>query len=190
MAYLHAIIAQRKIYMKAPTGFANGDVDWLLLKALYGLRQAAHLWWKELCRVLKKLGFIQLDEDPCIFRRGTTYIIVYVDDLLVADDMEEGIDEVVVEINQDLKVKEIGEPSRFLGCALTRENNMIIMSQKAYADDLLAENMMLLCSGSVSPMCAGYRQQRVNLAKNLDDEEKSHVEAMEVLNGSYATIMG
>jgi hypothetical protein len=53
---------------------------------------------------------------------------VYVDDLLVADDTEEGIDEVVVEINQDLKVKEIGEPLRFLGCALTRENNMIIMS--------------------------------------------------------------
>jgi hypothetical protein len=118
------------------------------------------------------------------------YIIVYVDDLLVADDMEEGIDEVVVEINQDLKVKEISKPSRFLGCALTRENNMIIMSQKAYADDLLAENMMLSCSGSVSPMCAGYRQQHVNLAKNLDDEEKSHVEAMEALNGSYATIMG
>jgi hypothetical protein len=39
-------------------------------------------------------------------------------------------------------------------------------------------------------MCAGYRQQRVNLAKNLDDEEKSHAEAMEALNGSYATIMG
>jgi hypothetical protein len=83
---------------------------------------------------------------------------VYVDDLLVADDTEEGIDKAITEINQDLKVKEISKPSCFLGYALTRDynNNTIIMSQKAYADDLLIENMMLSCNSSVSLICAGY----------------------------------
>jgi hypothetical protein len=57
------------------------------------------------------------------------YIVVYVDDLVITDDDDAGIDYVIIEINNSFKVKEISQPSRFLGCAISRDldkNTMMI----------------------------------------------------------------
>jgi hypothetical protein len=164
-AYLYALMNERRIYMRPPTGFeADEKITWLLLKALYGLRQAGHLWWKRISEKLIAMGFKPLTEDPCIFVRGTTYIIIYVDDLLVADDTDNGIDEVIQEINEDMEVKVIGEPSRFLGCALTRCDNVIHMSQRGYTDDLLLEHQMTDSGAADSLMSPGYRQYRLQIS--------------------------
>jgi hypothetical protein len=42
--YLYALINKRRIYIRPLIGFeADETITWLLLKALYGLRQAGHL---------------------------------------------------------------------------------------------------------------------------------------------------
>jgi hypothetical protein len=52
---------------------------------------------------VKKLGLNRLPKDhPSILRQDTTYIIVRVDGLLVADDTNEAINKVMAEINEDL----------------------------------------------------------------------------------------
>jgi hypothetical protein len=52
---------------------------------------------------VKKLGLNRLPKDhPCVFKRGTTYILVHVDGLLVADDTDDAINKFMGEINEDL----------------------------------------------------------------------------------------
>ncbi|CEL09510.1 hypothetical protein ASPCAL12645 [Aspergillus calidoustus] len=196
-AFLYAMMKERKIFMRPPPGFEDDDDQvWLLLKALYGLRQAGHLWWKRISEKLIAMGFKPLVEEPCIFQRGTTYIIIYVDDLLVTDDTDEGIDEVIREINDDMQVKVIGEPARFLGCALTRENDTIIMDQKGYTEDLLIEHEMSSSNGADSPMASGYRQHRMKIAKHLAAGETTVIDTdaveddLQEPNEPYASLLG
>ena len=61
---------------------------WLLmLKAIYGLVQAARKYWKKFTKTLKgKLGFKGGDADPCLWWKrgahGILLIAIYVDDCL------------------------------------------------------------------------------------------------------------
>jgi hypothetical protein len=195
-AYLHAVMRERKVYMRPPPGFAvkqNGKVlVWLLLKALYGLHQAGNLWWEAISNKLVKLGFKPLPDEPCIFVRGTTYIVVYVDDLVITNDDDAGINNVVTEINSSFKVKEIGQPSRFLGCAISRDldKNTVTISQQAYTKDLLKSFDMQTCSGVDSPMNSGYRTYRNKLEKKEGyPKEEGDPNSQEAPNSTYATLV-
>lgn len=59
-----------------------------LNKAIYGLKQAAITWNIKMGDSLKKLNFLQITIDPSLFKRpkeeNILYIIVYVDNLLIA----------------------------------------------------------------------------------------------------------
>ena len=63
------------------------EVKVQLIKSLYGLKQAGHLWFKLLTKSLLGIGCIQLTHDQCIFKHvdpstGTTsWVIIYVDDI-------------------------------------------------------------------------------------------------------------
>lgn len=69
-AYMNAAIKGRKVYMKLPSGFTDrhpGKVA-VLLRALYGLRQAGYLWQEvfTITTALKEIGFKPLMTDPCV----------------------------------------------------------------------------------------------------------------------------
>ena len=71
--------------MECPKGVTHkkGKVV-VLKKALYGLVQAAHQFYKHWKNVLCPIGFVQSNIYPCIFwKPGGTYIETYVDNNLV-----------------------------------------------------------------------------------------------------------
>ena len=76
--------------MQQPEGYAEGgpDVVCHLSKSLYGLKQAPRAWHKRLRQELESMGFTALVADPGLFTaeltHGTVYVLVYVDDILVA----------------------------------------------------------------------------------------------------------
>jgi Reverse transcriptase (RNA-dependent DNA polymerase) len=55
-----------------------------LLKALYGLYQAARQWWKKAKKVMKTIKYNPSPVDPCLFINTSTvkhsFVIIYVDD--------------------------------------------------------------------------------------------------------------
>jgi hypothetical protein len=61
------------------------------------------------------------------------------------------------------------------------------VSQSAYTDDLLKEYNMTDCNTIKSPMCAGYRQYRLNLSAREQDDTDNLDDAEPI---SYATLMG
>ena len=72
------------IYMTRPEGFGyDKDKCALLKKACYGLVQAARQYYKFFIKILKKIGFVGGDADPCLMMRknksGVVYIAIWVD---------------------------------------------------------------------------------------------------------------
>jgi hypothetical protein len=68
-AFLNADL-EEEIYIEQPPGHEDGSGDvWLLLKALYGLRQAARQWHMRLRREMFKIGYAPSSADPATFIR-------------------------------------------------------------------------------------------------------------------------
>jgi len=57
----------RRLYVWTLEGFKSkyGKIL-LLLRALYGLREAPLLWYQEFCRTLRKLGLKPVDNVLCV----------------------------------------------------------------------------------------------------------------------------
>ena len=56
--------------MRYPPGYTSPEGlrgVWLLLKSLYGLKQASLIWYKLLRKVLESLGFVHSEFDHAVF---------------------------------------------------------------------------------------------------------------------------
>jgi hypothetical protein len=84
------------------------------------------------------LGFTPLDDDACVYTKHTgkqmSILIVHVDDLIIAAPSDAEVDTIAKGIQRFFTIKDLGEPSVFLGCALTRNYaaGTITMRQTAY----------------------------------------------------------
>ena len=88
-AFIHAPLKER-VYMKQATGHeVKGKESWvyLLKKALYGTKQAAHAWQQHLKMLLAKCGLLPLIVDPAtyVLHDDGAFVLAgtHVDDLFV-----------------------------------------------------------------------------------------------------------
>lgn len=71
-AFLHVLLKNEPVmYLRPPQGYETYDeagqlLYWLLLRALYGLKQSNRLWYIELTQFLTKQGYHPLPSDPCV----------------------------------------------------------------------------------------------------------------------------
>jgi len=87
MAFLHGEL-EEEIYINLPEGMEGLEGDdsecLLLLKALYGLMQGAHQWWKKFVKILKNIEFKGSFADLCLLikqsNNRTIFVLIYVDD--------------------------------------------------------------------------------------------------------------
>ena len=85
------------IYMELPFAFqgpADGDYVLLLIKNLYGLKQAAKTFYEHLVDILvNELEFTPPSMvDPCVFYRDDLTLVTYVDDCLIFTPKKEEVD--------------------------------------------------------------------------------------------------
>lgn len=91
-----------------------------ILQSIYGLKQAARVWYLLLEEFLRTIGFLPLPSDPSVLTNGKVMIsrvalAVYVDDLLIAGKNEEDILHVKQLLKQRFEVKDLGEMRMVLG---------------------------------------------------------------------------
>ncbi|EED13506.1 hypothetical protein TSTA_097620 [Talaromyces stipitatus ATCC 10500] len=108
---------------------------------------------------LRDLGFLPLAEDPCIYfnkSRGI-YILLYVDDTLIAAKDIDAIHWLLNELDAEYGVKRIGHPKKFLGCNLhyNPTSQVISMFQEPYVKEILNRFDMDRCSGRKAPIEPG-----------------------------------
>eukprot|EP00038_Savillea_parva_P011415 m.197335 g.197335 ORF g.197335 m.197335 type:complete len:435 (+) comp20114_c0_seq1:521-1825(+) len=147
-AYLNSGL-QERIYMRFPRGLRSHDEQGrelvaLLHRSLYGLRQSSANWYRQLHDLLVSIGFRRARHDSCIFVKGSrtgnlTLMAVYVDDLLIACDVESTATNTISQLRQQgINITGGTDFSDFLGihCTYDRTNSKLVLSQQKLIEEL------------------------------------------------------
>ena len=129
-AFLHGDLDEA-VYMALPPGFGRkGETRVCKLnKSLYGLKQASRQWYLKLSSALKAAGFQQSKADYSLFVRSHkgsfTAILVYVDDVILAGNNLQYIEETKQFLAKQFKLKDLGQLKYFLGIEVARSSTDI-----------------------------------------------------------------
>ncbi|KAM2907141.1 hypothetical protein COP2_046811 [Malus domestica] len=130
-------------FMSLPPGFGRKDEHRVcqLHKSLYGLKQASRQWFIKLSTALKAAGFQQSRSDYSLFvrRRQDNFLVllVYVDDVILAGNNLEDIENTKLFLANQFKLKDLGQLKYFLGIEVARSRHGISLSQRKYALEIL-----------------------------------------------------
>ncbi|GJV18265.1 retrotransposon protein, putative, ty1-copia subclass [Tanacetum coccineum] len=88
-AFLNGHLSE-EVYMEQPEGFVNPKYPnrvCKLKRSIYGLKQASRQWNKRFDDEIKKFGFTQNRDEPCVYLKASgsnvTFLILYVNDILI-----------------------------------------------------------------------------------------------------------
>nr|GFB84886.1 retrotransposon protein, putative, Ty1-copia subclass [Tanacetum cinerariifolium] len=91
IAFLNGYLNE-EVYMEQPEGFVNPKYPnhvCKLKRSIYGLKQASRQWNKRFDDEIKKFGFIQNRDEPCVYQKASgsniTFLILYVNDILIME---------------------------------------------------------------------------------------------------------
>lgn len=159
-AFLHGIL-EEEVYMQQPPGYEDTKRPGYVCKldkALYGLKQAPRAWYSRLSSKLQALGFKSSKADTSLFFYNsggvTVFILVYVDDIIVASSHQEAVSALLKDLSKDFALKDLGDLHYFLGIEVTKVNNGILLTQERYVNDLLCRVNMKDCKPVVTPLSA------------------------------------
>lgn len=86
--------------------------------SLYGLKQGPIVWFKNFHHALVALGFTSTKSEQSLFvnitPRTSTYILVYVDDILLTRNNESFLQQIVTKLNHQFDLKDLGALDHFL----------------------------------------------------------------------------
>lgn len=143
-AFLNGTLTET-IFIEQPPGYNNGDPTMALRlhKSIYGLKQASRTWYETLAEVLIAAGYTPSAADPSLFisASGTTFLLVYVDDVLIATPSTIDCDHIKSLLLSSFEARDMGPVSLFLGMIITRDRaaKTIKLSQPRHTSDLLAK---------------------------------------------------
>ncbi|KAG7599419.1 Integrase catalytic core [Arabidopsis suecica] len=155
------------VYMTPPPGLEDtidpGKV-WRLRKAIYGLKQSPRAWYHKLSRTLKDHGFKKSESDHTLFTlrssQGIVVVLIYVDDLIISGDNNEGIASTKSFLKSTFDIKDLGELKYFLGIEVCRSPEGLFLSQRKYTLDLLCETGSMDAKPAKTPLEDDYKVDR------------------------------
>ncbi|KAB2628158.1 hypothetical protein D8674_032953 [Pyrus ussuriensis x Pyrus communis] len=165
-AFLHGDL-EEDVYMSLPPGFGRkGETRVCKLhKSLYGLKQASRQWFIKLSCALRKVGYQQSKADYSLFVRNHdgkfTALLVYVDDIILAGNNIQAIEDTKSFLFKQFKLKDLGQLRYFLGIEIARSSKGITLSQRKYALEILEDAGHLGAKPATSPM-----EQNLSLRKD------------------------
>ena len=94
--------------------------------SFYGTTQAGKLWGIELKKELNAIGAVRSKVDPCLYTAShpahwSFYILVHVDDPIVAGRSLDGVDMVKASLSASSDVSDMGEVNDFIGMKVMRD---------------------------------------------------------------------
>lgn len=155
---------EEEIYMKQPPGYVVNGMEskvCRLKKSLYGLKQAARSWNQRLNEVLVENGFQRCEADPCLYRKQIDgrwcYVLVYVDDLIVASEDERIITELERSLESNFEVSSLGDVRFYLGIEVNRDQTGDFhINQRKYIEEVVNSVGLQDAKVSAIPLDVGY----------------------------------
>ena len=109
--------------------------------------------------MLEKLGLFQTESDPYVYVDKTSkepiYVLVYVDDILVATRSEKRRSEINQGLSAAFDVKSLGSVNYCLGIEVKQTKDAITMSQSGYIRDTICKFGMKDCKPTKTPIQLG-----------------------------------
>jgi hypothetical protein len=194
-AFLHPTIDE-EVYMEVPEGYDKEYPrdEWVckLNKAIYGLKQASHTWYKDIDGFLLSLGFTRSNYDSNLYMMANSGVILllYVDDILLFSTLNTSagspppmtIADIKANLAAKYKMKDLGEAKTFLGMEIERDRQAktIKLHQAKYIDDILAQFGMQDCNGVATPLDPNQKLRATDL-EEMD---------IDIDIGKYQSIVG
>lgn len=129
---------------------ARPGYEFLLIKALYGARQAGEIWGNAIHKKLLQMFFIQRPTDPRLyyFVKDGHFIIlcVVVYDIALASNSKEMIRIFKENLSATFDVNFYGELKSFIRWTITRSPSALFINQTSYCERLLSRFNMENCN--------------------------------------------
>ncbi|GKB18022.1 putative reverse transcriptase domain-containing protein [Tanacetum coccineum] len=180
------------VYMVQLEGFVNPKHPRRVCKlqiSIYRLKQAFRSSNKRFDEEIKKYGFTQNPDEPCIYKRASgsiiVFLILYVDDILLMGNSIPMLQDVKSWLRKCFAMKDLGEVAYILGIKIYRDRSrrLISLSQNAYIDKILKQFKMDTSKRGTIPM-----QPNVDLRKSQGPSTPAEVKRMKGI--PYASTVG
>ncbi|GJR43819.1 retrotransposon protein, putative, ty1-copia subclass [Tanacetum coccineum] len=125
--------------MDVKTTFMNGHLS---------EDQASRIWNKRFDVEIKKIGFTQNPDEPCVYLKSSgsnvAFLILYVDDILLMRNNVTMLQEVKAMLCKCFSIKDLGEAAYILGIKIIHDRSkwLIALSQSAYLEKTLKKFRM------------------------------------------------
>ena len=117
-----------------------------LTKLLYELKQSPRQWYKRFDQFMKGQRYPRNKFDHCVYfrklqERAFIYLLLYVDDILIAFKSKDEIKKLKTQLNQEFEMKDLGEAKKILGIEIykDRPRGKVSLSQKQYLKKVLQQ---------------------------------------------------
>ncbi|KAG8479391.1 hypothetical protein CXB51_029115 [Gossypium anomalum] len=145
-AFLHGEL-EEEIYMTQLEGYKDaGGRNWVckLKKSLYGLKQSSRQWYKRFDSFMRRQKYTRSKYDNCVYLqklhdRSFIYLLLYVDDMLIASKSQKEIDKLKAQLNEEFEMKDLDEAKKILGMEISRDRQRgkLCLNQKQYLKKVL-----------------------------------------------------
>ncbi|GJR00654.1 retrotransposon protein, putative, ty1-copia subclass [Tanacetum coccineum] len=190
-AFLNGYISE-EVYMEQPEGFVNPKYlnrICKLKRSIYELKQASRQWNKRFNDEIKKFGFTQNHDEPCIYLKASgsnvTFLILYVDDILIIGNNIPMLQDVKSYLGRCFTIKDLGEAAYILGIKIYRDRSrwLIGLCQSAYIEKILKRYQM------ENSKCGSIlMQEKLRLSKSQGASTPAELKRMQ--NVPYALAVG
>ena len=122
--------------MEQPPGFvAQGESGLVcrLRRSLYGLKQSPRAWFAHFSYVVQEFGMLRSIADHSVFYHHNSsgqciYLVVYVDDIVITDSDQDGIQKLKQHLFTHFQTKDLGKLKYFLGIEITQSSYGVVLS--------------------------------------------------------------
>ncbi|GJX77803.1 retrotransposon protein, putative, ty1-copia subclass [Tanacetum coccineum] len=180
-AFLNGHLSE-EVYMEKPEGFVNPKHPnrvCKLKRSIYGLKQASRQWNKRFDDEIKKFGFTQNHDEPCVYLKASgsniTFLILYVDDILIMGYNIPMLQDVKSYLGRCFPMKDLGEAAYILGIKIYRDRSrrLISLCQSAYIAKILKRFHMENSKRGSIPM-----QEKLKLSKSQGASSPAELKSM------------
>ncbi|GKB28945.1 retrotransposon protein, putative, ty1-copia subclass [Tanacetum coccineum] len=158
-------------------------------RSIYGLKHASKSWNKKFDEEIKRFGFTQNLDEPCVYQKASgsnvTFLILYVDDIIIMGNHIPSLQSVKNFFGKCFSMKDLGEATFILGIKIYRDGSkrLIELSQNAYMNKILKRYKMDNSKCGTIPM-----QERLDLNKSQGDQTPKEVNRIKDV--PYASVVG
>lgn len=129
-----------------------------LLRSLYGLKQSPRLWYLRSNEYITSNQFVRSKYDYWVYiklqNNVSMFLLLYVDDMLVANNAVEGIREVKKMMSSKFEMKDLGEAKTIIGMQIKRHRHtgMLKLNQQLYLKKVLSRYNMIVSKSVTTPI--------------------------------------